>query len=152
MTDTSVPVLVAPNQWLKPSVHDMHVPSTKPWWRTSCAVCFATPPLPWLFLGTAVRRCSVLTDGWGGAELCQIEGPVFIWSGGISTIRFGSLICCYVLFYQDPADQSYQSHDGELLSLILCLMKTTVGFNAVVSWLPQSIRCEALKWESGPWK
>lgn len=56
---------------------------------------------------------------------------MFTWSGGISTVRFWFIdLLCYVLFYQDLAEQSYQSHDGELLSLILSLMKTTVGFNA----------------------
>lgn len=72
-TNTSVPVLVAPNQWLKSSVRDMHVPSPKPWWRTSYAVLHTPPPLTDSFLWTVVRRCSVLMDGWGGGEPCQVK-------------------------------------------------------------------------------
>lgn len=70
-------------------------------------------------------------DGWGGAEPC-LDKRGQCSSGVVASLLlgFGSLICCYVLFYQDLAEQSYQSHDGELLSLILDIMMTTVGFNA----------------------
>ena len=58
--------------------------------------------------------------------MCQIEGPVFIWGGGISTIRFWfiDLLLCLIKTRQTRATSLMMA------SCFLCLMKTTVRFNA----------------------